>query len=328
VAKTTVSRVLVTGATGFIGGRLARRLLADGARVRLLVRPTSSAAELAELGAEVVVGDVTDAASRAEAVEGCEIVHHTASLVTESNPSEAEYLRVNADATEELAGAAARAGVRRFVFVSSTAVYAPNEADVVDEGTPPAPQDAYGRSKLEAERRLERLAGDLGIAIVRPSRVYGPGDRALLPAVRAIARRRFPLVGDGSACVDFLHVDDLVAALEAAAAKGRGTYVVAGPAPVTVRDFFAAFAEALGTRLLPLSLPARPALAASAVLTRAFALVGRESPVTPKKLAFFLNTRRASTTRARRELGWEPRIDVASGARATVVWYRSAGWLR
>ena len=323
-----MTRALVTGATGFIGGRLARKLLGDGVRVRALVRGAAAGAELEAVGAEVVVGDVTHGASRARAVAGCDVVYHAASLVTESNPGEAEYLRVNAEASESLARAAAEAGAGRFVFVSSIGIYAPGR-DVVDETTAPAPLDAYGRSKLEAERRLQRVAEErgIGLAVVRPSRVYGPGDRALLPAVRAIARRRFPLVGAGTARVDFLHVDDLVAALEAAAARGAGLYVVGGPAPVTIRDFFGAFAAALETRLLPLSLPAGPAILASKLLARVFAAVGREAPVTPKKLAFFLNTRRVSSERARRELGWEPRIEVAAGARETVLWYRSAGWL-
>jgi nucleoside-diphosphate-sugar epimerase len=323
-----MTRALVTGATGFIGGRLARKLLGDGVRVRALVRGAGAGTELEAVGAEVVVGDVTDETSRARAVAGCDVVYHAASLVTESNPSEGEYLRVNAEASEELARAAASAGVGRFVFVSSIGIYAPGE-DVVDEATAPAPLDAYGRSKLEAERRLERVAKErgIGLAVVRPSRVYGPGDRALLPAVRAIARRRFPLVGPGTACVDFLHVDDLVAALESAGARGAGAYVVGGPSAVAIRDFFGAFAAALDTRLLPVSLPAAPALAASALLARAFAIVGREAPVTPKKLAFFLNTRRGASERARRELGWAPQIDVVAGARDTVLWYRSAGWL-
>jgi nucleoside-diphosphate-sugar epimerase len=147
VEASIVRRALVTGAGGFVGGNLVERLLADGDRVRVLVRPENAPAWLEERGAEIVVGDLTEATVRTRAVAECDVVFHVASYVTQVNATEADYLRVNAEATAELARAAAGAGVPRFVFVSSTAIYAPSPVPV-DEETPAAPYDAYGRSKL------------------------------------------------------------------------------------------------------------------------------------------------------------------------------------
>jgi nucleoside-diphosphate-sugar epimerase len=162
---------------------------------------------------------------------------------------------------------------------------------------------------------------------LRPARLYGPRDRALAPAIRGVARRRFPLVGRGDARVDFLYVGDLVDALVAASRRGTGAYVVGGPESVTIRGFFEAFAGALGTRLLPFHLPTRATLAASAAVAFAFGRAGVEPPVAPKKIAFFLNTRRVSSERARRELDWRPVVRVPEGAQKTVLWYRSAKWV-
>ena len=322
-------RVLVTGAGGFLGSHLVERLLADGHSVRALVRPANVPRWLGERGAELLVGDVTAPGTQSAAVADRDWVLHVASLVTQVNVPDSEYFRINAVASEALARRAAEAGARKFLYVSSSSVYPPNTGALLDEHSPLAPEDAYGRSKAEAERLLAAWSAKCGVplVIVRPSRMYGPRDRSIVKIFRAIARRRFALVGPCTAQCDFLYVTDLVAALIAAVERGAGLYVIGGPDRVSVRRFFEEIAAALRRRLPLLRIPETPAMAASRLIAALWGAVGREPPIAPKRLAFFRDTRLVDSRRARRELGYDPRVGVTEGVRATAEWYRAAGWL-
>jgi nucleoside-diphosphate-sugar epimerase len=321
-------RVLVTGSGGFLGSHVVEALLAEGGAVRALARATNVPSWLAARGAELIVGDLTRFEVQAAACEGCDVVVHAASLVTEVAAADSEYFRVNAEASEALARTAARLGVKRFVFVSSTAVHRPNSGRPLDETTAIDPEDAYGASKAEAERRLAAVAAATGLTlvVVRPSRIYGPRDASLGRIFRAIDRRRFCMVGACDAEVDFIYVTDVVAALCRAATRGRGVYLVGGSERVTLERFFTAIAFALGRRLPRLRLPLRPAMLAAAVIARAYTAVGREPPVAPKRFAFFRNSRVVDASRARMELGYAAMVHLREGVGRTAEWYRGVGW--
>lgn len=322
-------RVLVTGAGGFLGSHVAERLVAAGHSVRGLVRPTNVPSWLAARGVELCVGDVADRGARERACRGCDVVVHAAALVTQVAVADGAYAEVNARGSEELARTAAREGVRRFVFVSSTAVHRPNTGSALDETSPLEGTDAYGRSKAEAERRLACLAdeGALEVVVVRPSRIYGPRDRSLARVFRAIARRRLWLVGPCRAEVDFLYVDDAAAALAAAVVRGSGTYLVGGPERVPVERFLREVAAGLGRRLPRLRLPMAPVLLVSRGVAAAAAAWGVEPPIAPKRLAFFRDGRVVDGSRARSDLGYRPTVSVRVGVGRTALWYREAGWL-
>ena len=322
-------QIAVTGAGGFLGLRLVEELIAEGHLVRALVRAGNIPRWLEERGVELVVGDITDRESQRRLVAGCEVVFHAAALVTEVAATEADYVRVNVEGSEALARAAIEAGTRRLVFVSSTSVYAPNADGALDESSPFEPQDAYGRSKAEAEIRLTRLAEArlVELVILRPSRIYGPRDTSLCRVFRAIARRRLVLLGACTAETDFVYVDDVVDVLARAATRGGGVYVVGGPERVSIERFFVEIARALDRRLPSVRLPFRPVLVASAVVARAYAAFGREPPVAPKRLAFFRNSRVVDHSRARRDLGYDPAVAVRDGVERTARWYQQAGWL-
>jgi dihydroflavonol-4-reductase len=284
---------------------------------------------LEELGAELLVGDVTDQESLRGLVAGCEVVFHAAALVTEVAATEADYVRVNVEGSEGLARAAIEAGARRIVFVSSTSVHAPNTDRALEESSAFDPRDAYGRSKAEAEIRLTRLAEArrAELVILRPSRIYGPRDGSLGRVFRAIARRRLVLLGACRAETDFVYVDDVVNALARTTMHGAGVYVVGGPERVSIERFFAEIARALDCRLPSVRLPFGPVLVASALLARAYTAFGREPPVAPKRLAFFRNGRVVDHSRARRDLGYDPAVGVRDGVQRTARWYQQAGWL-
>ena len=182
-------RVLVTGAAGFLGSHVVERLLGEGDRVRALARAQNVPRWLEGSGAELVVGDVTDPALQALLTRDMDVVVHVASLVTEVAVTDAEYFRVNTEASASLARQAAASGVRRFVFVGSISVHRPNTGRPLDERSPLEPEDAYAASKAEAERRLATIAAEtgMGVVVVRPSRIYGP---AMLRSGACFARSR------------------------------------------------------------------------------------------------------------------------------------------
>jgi nucleoside-diphosphate-sugar epimerase len=266
---------------------------------------------------------------QASLVRDVDVVVHVASLVTEVAVPDSDYFRVNAEASARLAGRAAAAGVPRFVFVGSTSVHRPNTGKPLDERSPLEPEDAYGASKAEAERRLAAITRETGmkVVVVRPSRIYGPRDGSLGRVFRAIARRRFLLIGDCTAQIDFVYVGDVVEALRAAARHGDGVYLVGGPQRVSLERFFREIAQALGAGLPSLRLPVRPAMFAAALIARAYVAIGREPPVAPKRFAFFRNSRVVDDSRARAELGYAPTIGIREGIARTAGWYREAGWL-
>lgn len=322
-------RVLVTGAGGFLGSHLAERLIADGHAVRALVRPTNVPRSVQQSGAEVVIGDLTDPEVQTTATRDCDVVFHVAGLVTEVNVPDSEYFRVNSLGSEGLARRAAEGGAKRFVLISSTAVHRPNSGRSLDEQTALEPEEVYGRSKVEAERRVAAVAADTGLelVVVRPSRVYGPRDASLGRVFRAIARRRFLLVGRCDAEVDFVYVSDVVEALARVAARGSGIYLVGGPERLRLDRFFAEIASAVGVRLPAARLPLGPALLASWIVAALWKAAGKEPPIAPKRFAFFRSSRVVDSSRASRELGYEPRVLLPEGVRRTAEWYRQAGWL-
>ena len=323
-------RVLVTGTGGFLGAHVAERLLERGHSVQALVRRENVPRWLADRGASLVIGDLTDAESRRAACRGCDVVVHAAGLVTEVAVPDAEYFRVNVEGSDALARAAAAAGARRFVFVGSTAVHRPNSGRALDADTALEPGgDTYAQSKAEAERRLAAASAETGLdlVVVRPSRIYGERDASLARVFRAIDRRRFLLVGACDAEVDFVHARDVAAALEAAMSRGRGVYLVGGPERVTIERFFCEIAAALGRKLPRWRIPLAPARVASRLIAWSWTRFGREPPVAPKRFAFFANSRVVDNARAAADLGYAPSIGIREGIASTARWYREAGWL-
>lgn len=209
--------VLVTGANGFVGERITRRLLAEGARVRAIVRKREAADELAREGVEVVLGELADPAVLRGAVEGARAVVHVAA--TASNDM-AEAMRINAEATRVLAEAALAASVERFVHISTIAVHDLEGIEVVDEETPfvsgesaPTP---YGASKAEGDRAIfGAIARGLRAVILRPGVVLGAHPTSTWGSIvpRGIAAGKFPLVAGGQGTLPYVHVENLVDAV-------------------------------------------------------------------------------------------------------------------
>ncbi len=325
----TDDRVLITGVNGFIAGHLAERLLREGLAVRGAGRREDSARWLAEQGVEVVAADLLDAEGLQRAARGCRAVVHAAAWTGGPGVPPAVGWRTNVEGTANVLRAAQGAGVERFIYISSVAVYGLNRAPLIDESmpTPPVGQ-AYPDSKIAAEA-LVRESG-LGWVIVRPASTYGPrGTAWTVGPIEQIRAGRLVLLGRDDGLVTPGYIDNVIDGLWLTLTRPEAvgeTFNLCDDRAVTYRAFYMAYAHMLGRRTLP-SVPAPLArLARTGPANLARRLLGR-SPVGPWTLHFRLNPSQFSVEHARRVLGYIPAVDFAEGMRRTEAWLRAAGYL-
>ncbi|MGH8638340.1 MAG: NAD-dependent epimerase/dehydratase family protein, partial [Burkholderiales bacterium] len=232
-------RVLITGATGFTGGHLARAFAGRGYDVVALVRDGPRAEPLTHAGISLVTGDLRDRGALERAAAGAEVVYHIAAIYRQAGLRDEEYRAVNAAAVSTVIEAARAAGVRRVVHCSTVGVHGDIEDPPANEQAPLRPGDIYQVTKLEGERVARRAAERTGVevVIVRPTGIYGPGDRRLLKLFRGVARRRFLVLGSGRIFYHLTYIDDLVEGFrlcgETPLAAGS-TYILAGPDVTTL----------------------------------------------------------------------------------------------
>ncbi len=338
--------ILVTGATGFIGNRLARRLIEQGHRVSCLVRADSRTEELRAAGAQLVCGDATEAASVQKAVDESRAgtVFHVAGVVRARRS--VDFMLVNATGVENVAAACAQCSDPPvLIVVSSLAAAGPSaESRSRLEGDDSAPVSNYGRSKLAGERAAVKYAGTVPTTIIRPPVVFGAGDRAVLEVFRSIARwgvHVAPGWQGGNRRVSLVYVDDLVEGLLLAAAKGErlvehspsghGVYFMGGSDCPTYGDLGRAIAVAVGRK--PPSV-----LRVPGPLLRLFGIggdlmsrfLGRAGWINSDKMAEALaaGSWTCSSAKAREQLGWSPLPGALPvRLRETAEWYRQSGWI-
>jgi polyketide synthase len=325
---------LVTGATGFIGGHLAERLVAEGYRVRCLVRATSETSLLDRLGAEIAVGDLRSPRSLAPAAEGCRYVLHCGALVSDW-ATVREISDINVGGTRNLLEASVAASVQRFVHVSSTDVYGYPGGPAVEETHAGATfSNWYAQTKLDAEAEVRRVEEARGLDAVRlrPATVYGPRSTDVVGQIaRAIRDGHMVLVDRGRAIAGLCYVENLVdaavLALRHEAAPGHAFNVSDGLA-ITWRQFTGDLAAGLGCSPPRWSLPYRLANGLGFSLEHAYRFLRRTTRLTTPPLL----SRQAvhvmgrdqdfSNRKARALLGWEPRVGYAAGLEATLAWLR------
>jgi nucleoside-diphosphate-sugar epimerase len=323
---------LVTGATGFIGGHLTRRLVADGYEVRCLVRAGSDTTQLEHLGVQLAYGDLTSASSLASAVAGCEHVLHCGALVSDWATT-AEIAAVNVSGTRNLLQACVAASVRRLVHFSTTDVYGhPERAGTDEEYIAAHFANWYAQTKLEAEGEIRRTdaTSALETVILRPATVYGPGSKDVIGEIaRAIRGRHMLLIDGGRAVAGLCFVENLVDAAVLALrhdAARCGAFNVCDGLAVTWRQLADDLAAGLGCPRPRWSLPYPLAAAIGVSLEHGYRLLRRATglnsqPLLSRQAVQVLGRNQDFSNRKLREtLGWEPRVDYANGLAATVAW--------
>ncbi len=326
-------RALVTGATGFVGSAVARRLLAEGSAVRVLARPGSDRRNLEGLQLEIAEGNLTDAASLARACADCAALFHVAADYRLWAPNPEELYQANVEGTRALLRAAQNAGVERIVYTSSVAVLGiPKDGTPGNEDTPVTVDDMIGhykRSKFLAEEAVrEFLAQGLQLVIVNPSTPIGPRDLKPTPTgrvVRDAAAGKMPAYVDTG--LNIAHVEDVAEGHWLAYQKGVvGQRYVLGGTDMSLREILAMIADIVGRKPPRVRLPHAVVLPI-AYISETFARLTGKPPVATveevrmsKKLMFF------SSDKAKRELGYTQR-PARQALEDAVRWYRDNGYL-
>lgn len=334
-------KAVLTGGTGFIGGKLAAKLIAKGYEVRCLVRKTSRAEHLNKLGVELCYGDLSESGSFTELTKGGGIVYHLAAMVSDWGEKE-EFYRINVEGARDLLKASKESGVKRFVYLSTSSVLWRSDFwDIhkmidIDEAYPyPASyNDYYNESKAEAEKLVMNFFDDAGLeaVVIRPSGVWGAGDKVILPRLAKIAKKGMLFsVGSGDGLVSPCHVENLIQSLilagEAENAAGN-IYFINDGMRIKHLEFLSLLLKATGIDWSPkTSVPYKLAYG----LAYLFELISRmtkskKPPVLTRfAVAAIAGSRTYSIEKAERELGYQPIVTLEEGLRQLEEWVKSVG---
>src|SRR6266516_3266555 len=324
-------KVLITGATGLLGGHLLQALRQRGEQIRALVLPVENAERLTAQGIEVVRGDVTDAGTLAPALKGIEIIIHLAGMMGVNRPL-ADYRLVNVTGSENLYRAAQAAGVRRFVHTSSHTVYGLGHGRFLTEQDALRPDpDPYGITKAEGDRLTRRLLleSDVETVILRPGTFFGPGDRLHFGRMaQRIKSGKGVIIGRGDNALPFCYVTDVAQGFLLAAyhEKAAGNvYNITNDHPLTQQEIFDAIADAIGARRITRHLPYLPIYYGAFVAEKLAQITHTRPSVTRWGVMMFGSDTRHSVEKARRELGYEPKVDIREGIRLAAAWFNAGG---
>jgi nucleoside-diphosphate-sugar epimerase len=322
-------RALITGANGFLGSHLARRLVERGDSVRGLVRNGQSGA-LAGLPVELVEGDVTDPMSLLKACKGVEVVFHLAGI--RRAPERELFFKVNADGTQNVCEAMLRTGAKRLVLAGSLAAAGPATADRPRiEEDPYDPQEAYGASKVEAERIAFRHAKQLEVTVARPPRITGPGDRENLVFFKIVKKGVLLRLAGGPRPLSTIDVDDCVEFFVLLAEKKEAVgeaFFACGPELTSLEGLQRQVAEVLGIKPRVIPVPERVLLGLSAGADWVSKLTGKHLPLNRKLAKQLLAPGwTCSGEKAERLLGYRPKVSLSDSIRRSAAWYQQQGWI-
>ncbi len=324
---------LVTGASGFIGGRLAERLATEeGVRVRAMVRNPMRGEGLRKLQLEIVKADLLDLSSLREAISGCDLVFHCAAMVRETGDRN-EFFRANVKGTENVLKVSSDIGVKKFIHFSSVAVYGLNPPDGADEATPYRPcGNLYCDTKIAAEKAvwIAHQEAGLPVVVIRPTNVYGPYSNAwTIRPIKLINSGQMMLINGGTGLCNYVYIDNLLDATLAATKRDPSVgqvYLITDGIAVTWKEFFGYYAEMAGKPEIR-SVPEWLAKTIALGMEMTSKLTGKPPKITREAVGFLTRQARFSIEKARRELGYQPRISLEEGMKLTEQWLREAGYL-
>ncbi len=321
-------RILVTGGTGFTGSHVVRRLLEKGHEVRVLdYQAGLFHDELKEKGATIELGGITNRDLVNQMVNGCEVVHHIAAAFRELDVPDQHYWDVNVEGTRYLLEAAQRSGVSKFIYCSTQGVHGDIQDPPGNENSPIAPEDYYQLTKYEGEKVVQEfVAKGLDAVILRPTAIYGPGDPARFLYLFKMAKRgTFLMFGQGNTFYHPVYIDNLVDAFELAAEKqgtAGQTYIIADEQYYSLNDLVHHVAKAMGINVRIVHLPFWPLWGAAVACEWVCKPFHVAPPIFRRRVDWFRQVRAFNIEKARKELGYNPKIDIQEGLARTAKWYR------
>jgi len=324
-----MNKVLVTGATGFTGLSLCRRLVANGNVVVAFVRPTSNVADLRALGVECRTVDIKDRDDVMNHFEYFDLVYHIAAAYRSEHAERDEFRLVNVEATRNMLDAAKKNGIKRFIHCSTVGVQGEIEDAPASEEYRFKPGDHYQQSKLEGELLARKYFDDgLEGVVIRPVGIYGPGDTRFLKLFRPINKGRFFLIGNGKTLYHMTYIDDLIEGFILAGERPeaiREVFTIAGERYTPIRELIDTIADVLGKPRPKIQIPFLPVYLASVICDKVCRTLGLSPPLYPRRVEFFQLDRAFSIDKARRLLGYQPKTSLKKGLQLTADWYRAQG---
>ena len=327
-----MKKILVTGASGFTGGYLSRRLRQQGHEVRALVLPGMDVADLKAEGIHIIEGDLRQKESLLPAVQGVDLIYHIAAVYREENIPQKTFWDVNVDGTRNLLETAKTADVGRFIHCSTVGVQGEIDNPPANEEAPYNPGDYYQSSKMEGELlaldffRRENLPG----VVFRPVGIYGPGEMRFLKIFRYIHQGKFRMIGSGKILYHLTYIDDLIDGIllvgETPDIEGE-IFTLAGERYTTLNELVATIADVLNATIPKRHIPAWPVWLAGAAceyLCRPFRI---NPPLYRRRVDFFIKDRAFSIDKAKRVLGYRPKTALRDGLLKTAEWYKAQGLL-
>lgn len=325
---------LITGATGFVGPHLIKRLTSEGHTCKCLVRQGSENKISPIDGMTVIVGDITKPETLVGIAEGADCLLHLATLGHMSNFTVTENMfnSINVQGTINIMNEALRAGVQHIVHCSSVAAMGICDEIPSTEKTKCNPHHPYGRSKMQAETEVLKMVkeNNLPASIIRFSMVYGPGDtRDILKLTRMAKKGLFPKVGNRPKLTPLIHVQDAIDGLLLACEKGTPgeIYLITNRESEPFDTIREIIQEALGIKKRALFVPEWAALTLAMLIEKSFTLIGKSPPVSRKNIESTLTDRVFSVKKAIRELGFNPKVKPSAGLHETVKWYMDNKWI-
>lgn len=325
--------VLVTGATGFTGSVLLRKLVEMGLKAVAIARPGSNIEQFRGLPVEWVRGDVFDEATIKKAVAGAEYIFHVAAAYREAKITDEDYYNVHVLSTQLLAKAALDAGsLKRFVHISTGGVHSHIENPPADENYPIQPGDIYQRTKAEAELWIRDFSEKHGLpfSVVRPAAIYGPGDRRLFKVFQLVSKKWIPSIGSGNHLYHLIHVDDLTDffILAAVHPKALGEVFLCGSNDaIPYKEIIRNIAESYNISVRFIKIPTKPLFILGDICEFICRPLGIEPPIYRRRIAFFTKDRSFNTQKMRNVLGFIPKHSDKEGLKETAKWYVDNGWI-
>ena len=327
------TRVLVTGATGFTGNLLTRKLVDAGLVVSAVAHKKVSFPALSGIPVKWFVGDVADENLMREALKNQEYVFHLATTFRHANISVHQHWKTHVESTRILVNEIIKnPGFKRYVHISTCGVHGHIDAPPADENYRFSPEDDYQRTKLEAELWLKNFAGrnKIPYTVIRPVAIYGPGEMRTLKLFKMALWPVFPVFGNGKCLYHLIHVDDLTDAIIKAAAHPAAlneTFIIGAEEPIPVEEIASIIAKHFGKKIRTVRFPIGPLYYAANVCETVCKPFGIEPLIYRRRVSFYKNDRHFDVSKMKKILGFTPRINNSQGIVTTASWYAENGWL-